>query len=76
LIKFDLPSKETKTVEKEFQNNNDYIRTTISPLKEYSNNVDCECLENGQFIKDRINYMKPMSIGNKRKIYRDYSIRL
>lgn len=78
LIKFDLPTKETKNVEMEFNNNSDFIRTTISPLIEYESDfkANCECLEKGKFMKHSIDYTKPLSVNNKRSLFRDYTVRL
>lgn len=75
LIKFDAPSKEAPNIQDEFNNNVDYIRSTLAPLQELEEPT-CICSTNGEFKKDRVNYLKPLSTWNRRKIYRDYSVRL
>ena len=75
LIKFDIPREAVQAVIKSFENHDDYLRSTISRISD-DQDVKCECLEEGKFIKDQVNYMKPMSTNNKRKIYRDYGVRL
>jgi hypothetical protein len=56
----------------------DYIRTHVTPLKEYDEDyqVECVCLERGEFSKNSFNFFKPMTVWDKKRIYKDYGVRL
>jgi hypothetical protein len=49
-----MPSSEVRDVKREVGKDADYLRSHISPLFEYDDSyqVECVCKEKGQFIKN------------------------
>lgn len=62
----------------EVAKNDDYIRYGISPLLEYDEEHEetCICKEKGVFMKNSFNFMNPMTAWDKKKIYKNYGLRL
>lgn len=61
----------------------DYLRSGVSPLVEYGANneednfqVECKCKEEGQFNKFGFDFEKPMTVWKKKKIFKNYGLRL
>lgn len=78
LIKFDLPRSHVNTVTSEMRKDADYLRSGISPLKVFEEDFDaeCRCLERGKFMKFPFNFERPMTSWDKKKIYKNYGLRL
>ncbi len=78
MVKFDLPSKNVNAVVSEVAKNDDFIRYGISPLLEWDEDHEepCVCKERGEFMKNSFNYMKPMTAWDKKKVYKNYGLRL
>jgi hypothetical protein len=79
LIKFDCSPKSVTSVAKDLHNNVDFLRSTIARINNIDEEIEankCECKEIGKFVKSEVDYMKPMTVWNKKKIFKDYSIRL
>lgn len=56
-----------------------FIKSTLAAFKDEEEEKkanECLCKKNGQFVKDKIDYMKPLTVWNKRSIYKDYAVRL
>ena len=53
LIKFDVPTKETISIDQEIRKDEDFIRSCITKLNEYEEDykTECVCKEQGQFAK-------------------------
>ena len=79
LIKFDVASKETTSIDQEIRKDEDYIRSCITKLHEYDEEFkqECQCKETtGQFQKYGFDFRNPMTSYHKKKVYKDYGVRL
>ncbi|CAF0713915.1 unnamed protein product [Brachionus calyciflorus] len=78
LIKFDLPRNHVPNVISEIQKDADYIRSGITPITEFEDTyeAECKCLEKGKFMKNPFNFEKPMTTWDKKKVYKNYGLRL
>lgn len=78
LIKFDLPRSQINSVTSEIRKDADFLKSGISSLKELDDSFDaeCKCLEEGKFIKFPFNFEKPMTVWDKKKIFKNYGLRL
>lgn len=78
LIKFDVPSKETTSIDQEIKKDEDFIRSCITKLTEYDESFKqtCKCAEKGQFQKNGFDFRNPMTSYHKKKIYKDYGVRM
>lgn len=73
-----MPSKDTTGLDQEIKKDEDFIRSSITKLVEYTEDYKhkCFCQEKGQFIKYGFDFRNPMSSFDKKRIYRDYGARL
>jgi hypothetical protein len=78
LIKFDIPRTEVNAVAQELRKDQDLIRTGIMPLQEHESDFQatCQCAEKGEFVKNEFNYEKPMTSWDKKRIFKNYGLRL
>ena len=73
-----MPTKETLSIEQEIRKDEDYIRSCLTKLNEYDDDFkkNCECNEKGQFVKYGFDFRKPLTVWDKKKLYKDYTVRL
>lgn len=78
LIKFDLPRDQVQAVGAELKKDADYIRSGITNLVEYDEEyqADCRCAEKGEFAKLAFNFDRPMTSWDKKRVYKNYGLRL
>ena len=78
LIKFDVPSNDTSFIDKEIKKDEDFIRSCITKLTEYDEDFEqkCLCAQRGQFMKYGFDFRNPMTSYDKKKIFKDYGVRL
>ena len=68
----------TDEIDAELNRNLDFLRSSIGRLQDDSDDksVPCKCKELGKFVKSEVDYMKPLTVWNKKRIFKDYSVRL
>jgi hypothetical protein len=73
-----MPSQNTPGLSTEIAKDNDYIRYSLTALHEYDEEyeTDCLCAERGEFLKNAFNFERPMSSHMKKRIYKNYGLRL
>lgn len=73
-----MPSKETISIDQEIRKDQDFLRSCITTLKEYDDEYknECPCKEAGQFVKYGFDFRNPMTSWDKKKVYKDYGVRL
>jgi ribosomal protein S6 len=79
LIKFYSPAKVAPQIHDEINKDSNFIKATMAPFRDEEEEKkanECECKKHGQFVKDKVDYMKPLTVWNKRSIYKDYGMRL
>ena len=80
LVKFDLPSKDVPLIDQEIKKDEDFIRSCITKLVEIKEDFkqNCICKEQGQgkFQKYGFDFRNPMTSFDKKRIYKDYGVRL
>ena len=79
MIKFDVPTKETISIDQEIRKDQDFLRSSITLLREYAQDEfknECECKEKGEFVKNGFDFRNPMTSWDKKRVYKDYGVRL
>ena len=78
LIKFDMPSVHAPTLTNQIGKDQDFIRYGLTTLHEYDDEyaIDCKCKEQGEFVKNAFSFQKPMSAYVKKRVYKNYGVRL
>jgi hypothetical protein len=72
-----VPRTEINTIATEMSKDKDFLRTGVSPLVDLEEfKVKCQCEEKGEFVKNPFNFQNPMTSWDKKKIYKNYGLRL
>ncbi len=71
LIKFDVPTKETISIDQEIRKDEDFLRSCITKLKEYEEDYknECYCKEQGEFVKYGFDFRYPKKTKLTRLFY-------
>lgn len=79
LVKFDVPARETISIDQEIRKDQDFLRSAITLMKEYADGEfenECHCKEKGEFVKYGFDFRNPMTSWDKKRVYKDYGVRL
>lgn len=73
-----MPPRDTIFIDQEIKKDEDFLRSCITTLKEYDENykTECQCKEKGEFIKYAFDFRNPMTSWDKKRVYKDYGVRL
>jgi len=77
LVKFDVPRTEISQILTEMSKDKDYLRSGVSPLVDLEEfQVKCLCEEKGEFVKNPFKFESPMTSWDKKRVYKNYGLRL
>ena len=73
-----MPPRDTVFIDQEIKKDQDFLRSSITILKEYDQDfkTQCQCKEKGEYIKYGFDFRNPMTSWDKKRVYKDYGVRL